>query len=173
MLSTADRYHVEEHSVTKIPLNNNEGLKLQTEKRVIQFLKENFNNVDSEIYEYFILLGLNYGGQIQSLQAYSTFSEKEVIFPIRESIWNLIKSNSDEVYIAHNHPKNSPKPSVIDEELTSDLNSIFNKNGLLLKDHFIYTKDGYYSFKKKRFQNTHKSFINNLLSRLSSGFSRS
>lgn len=58
-------------------------------------------------------------------------------------------------YLLHNHPNGSLHPSNEDFNATGKLIIQANKTGLILLDHLIISKDGYYSFKYQ------ESFIKN------------
>lgn len=71
-----------------------------------------------------------------------------VLPPLEEILAELKKTNSTKVLLVHNHPgKNSPcTPSNKDLIATERLSRDLRKHGMILVDHLIVTKNGYYSF---------------------------
>nr|MCR5505492.1 hypothetical protein [Bacilli bacterium] len=55
------------------------------------------------------------------------------------------------IYIIHNHPNGNSKPSKEDILFTGELSARCNKMEIVLLDHLIIGKDGYYSFLKENY----------------------
>jgi|LSQX01.3.fsa_nt_gb DNA repair protein RadC len=67
------------------------------------------------------------------------------VFP-RELVKEALMYDSPSVMVAHNHPGGSLQPSNEDINLTSRLYNALKTVNVNLLDHFIVTKDSYYSF---------------------------
>ena len=70
---------------------------------------------------------------------------RTVIHP-REFFRQAIKDNSAAVIAIHNHPSGNLHPSEEDREITARLKDAGEILGVVLLDHIIVSKEGYYSF---------------------------
>ena len=71
---------------------------------------------------------------------HSTIVDPKVIFQI------ALKSHASGIIIAHNHPSGSLKPSEQDIRLTKRIKEAAGLLDIVLLDHLILSKEGYYSF---------------------------
>ena len=60
-----------------------------------------------------------------------------------------LQANAASIIIAHNHPSGSLQPSSEDLEITENIIYAGRRMGLLVRDHIIIGKSGYFSFKEK------------------------
>lgn len=70
----------------------------------------------------------------------STVADKRLMFGV------ALKANASGIIIAHNHPSGNLEPSTTDRELTIEIKAVGRLMDILLLDHLIITKDGYFSF---------------------------
>lgn len=70
----------------------------------------------------------------------STVADKRHIFGV------ALKANASGIIVAHNHPSGNLEPSATDKQLTSEIRAVGRLMDILLLDHLIITKDGYFSF---------------------------
>jgi DNA repair protein RadC len=66
----------------------------------------------------------------------------------REAFADLLIDRAASVIICHNHPSGVAEPSKEDIKTTQQLIAAGILLGIPLKDHFIITKTGYFSFKE-------------------------
>jgi DNA repair protein RadC len=64
----------------------------------------------------------------------------------REVFADPIIDRASAVIIAHNHPMGPLEPSSEDREITRRIRDAGNTLGIVLLDHIIFSKKGYYSF---------------------------
>jgi len=64
----------------------------------------------------------------------------------REVYWHAIKDNAAGIIIGHNHPSGSLIPSREDRQVTETIKKAGEIIGIMLLDHVIVSKSGYYSF---------------------------
>lgn len=69
-----------------------------------------------------------------------------VSFDLRVLFKHALMCNADSIFIAHNHPSGSLKPSKPDKTLTYEVRVIAEKLGFRFLDHIILTSDSYFSF---------------------------
>ena len=83
------------------------------------------------------------------------------IFP-SEVARTALLSGAQAVVICHNHPGGSAIPSRDDDAVTFDISKALESLGLVLLDHVIVSRFGYYSYR----QHAHERGRNNLLTKL-------
>lgn len=68
----------------------------------------------------------------------------------RETFEVAIKRHAAQIILCHNHPSGEASPSEEDIKITENLIAAGNILGIQVIDHLIVTKEGFFSFKKKR-----------------------
>lgn len=71
-----------------------------------------------------------------------------VIIDPRDVLYYGIKHRVRQMIVIHNHPSGSPEPSTADIEQTKKLSRAAKQLDMLLVDHIIIAKEGYFSFKE-------------------------
>jgi len=98
--------------------------------------------------ECFIVLPLTKYGRIITRQEVQTKgSENECYFTFEDILEVCEKHNCKQVIVSHNHPTDTATPSLIDNGLTIELRHYLKDNGIILLDHIIVSKTGFYSYK--------------------------
>ena len=64
----------------------------------------------------------------------------------REVFWGAVRDRATAVVIAHNHPSGNVDPSAEDVDVTNRLAEAGRVMGILVLDHVIVSRSGYYSF---------------------------
>lgn len=72
-----------------------------------------------------------------------------VIYP-RVVVKAALRRNAQSIILAHNHPGGSIKPSQGDIKVTQRIKEALNLVDMALLDHFILTKNSYFSFAEER-----------------------
>lgn len=71
----------------------------------------------------------------------------QVSFDLRVLFKHALMCNANAIFIAHNHPNGSLKPSKPDKALTFEVRVVAEKLGFRFLDHIILTSKSYFSFK--------------------------
>lgn len=75
--------------------------------------------------------------------------DQAVVYP-RRVLEKALKHRASGIIFVHNHPGGGLKPSENDVELTRRLKDTLKEMGIKIHDHFIITKEGYYSFHENK-----------------------
>lgn len=97
--------------------------------------------------EYVVCISLDSGMRLISRRTVAIGTLTASLVHPREVFAGAVKDRAASVIIAHNHPSGIAKPSEADSDMTQQLAAA----GLILKiplrDHFVVTRDEYYSFR--------------------------
>lgn len=69
---------------------------------------------------------------------------------VNEIIKKALDVGAKGMLMVHNHPSGSPEPSAYDEIITESLENALKSLNLILHDHIIIGREGFYSFNKKK-----------------------
>lgn len=69
-----------------------------------------------------------------------TIVDPKVVFTI------ALKAKASSIILAHNHPSGNINASLVDSQITTKLKQGGNLLEIVVSDHLIITKDGYYSY---------------------------
>lgn len=76
-------------------------------------------------------------------------TKSSIALPDFNHIGQLFKKmNGNHFYLVHNHPNNDPEPSDDDIQVTKSLIDHFKNTNIHFADHFIVSKNGWYSFRR-------------------------
>jgi hypothetical protein len=103
-----------------------------------------------EIQEHFIAIFLSQANKIIGYYHHSTGTINATMVDIEILTAVAVKTLAKAVIIAHNHPSGNLTPSEADRSLTRNIVKALKYFDILLIDHIIVTKNGYYSFNEKR-----------------------
>ena len=98
--------------------------------------------------EIFILVILSKKRQIVHEITLFKGSNNRLNISYREIFHQILLNSGFYIYVIHNHPSGTFKPSKEDVAFTSDLSERCEKVGVVLLDHLIISEEGYYSFYK-------------------------
>ena len=96
--------------------------------------------------EHFIILNLNTANEVISQNVVSIGTVNRTIVHPREVFRKAIEENATAIFICHNHPSGSMKPSEEDKQITERLRDAGEILGISVIDHLIVSKDSYFSF---------------------------
>jgi len=98
--------------------------------------------------EYFLTLSIDSSGRLIKRRVVTIgLLDVSLVHP-REAFAELLIDRAASVIICHNHPSGVAEPSKEDIKTTQQLIAAGILLGIPLKDHFIITKTGYFSFKE-------------------------
>jgi DNA repair protein RadC len=101
---------------------------------------------DLELRESFYVLLLNRANRVNGIYQVSTGGIAGTVVDAKLVFAAALKSLSCAVILAHNHPSGNLQPSQADLELTRKLKDAGQTLDILVLDHLILTRHGYYSF---------------------------
>ncbi len=99
--------------------------------------------------EYFFVFYLDAKNQEIKSEVISIGTLNSSLVHPREVFEPAVKNLAVQIIVAHNHPSGNLKPSEEDIELTKRLVSAGEILGIEVIDHIIFSKEGYFSFKKE------------------------
>jgi DNA repair protein RadC len=99
-----------------------------------------------ELVEQFKVLLLNRANKVNGVFEVSSGSPTGTLVDPKLIFAASIKSHSQGIILAHNHPSGNLKPSEADISLTKRVKDVGNLLDLQVLDHLIITTEGYYSF---------------------------
>jgi len=99
--------------------------------------------------EHFLCISVNGANEVLNIRVVTIgLIDQSQVHP-REIFADVITDRASAVIIAHNHPNGSIEPSEEDIEITKKVKNAATTLGILLLDHIIFNKSGYYSFLEK------------------------
>jgi len=119
---------------------------IQCSKDACQVLKHYWNEDTINLYEEFKVLFLNRANRVMSIFAVSKGGVTGTVADPRMILAAALKIGACAIFLAHNHPSGSLKPSRADEELTKKISGAARYHDIKVYDHIILTDEGYYSF---------------------------
>ncbi len=103
-----------------------------------------------EVQEHFIAIFLSQANKIIGYYHHSTGTINATMVDIELLTAVAVKTLAKAVIISHNHPSGNLTPSEADRSLTRNVVKALKYFDIMLIDHIIVTKHGYYSFNEKR-----------------------
>lgn len=131
--------------------NTSERLSIKSSQECYELLLGNWNHKTIELQEELKILMLNRANQVLGIYPISKGGTSQAIIDIKLIYSVALKCNASSIIVAHNHPSGNLKPSNSDIVITKKLQKAGEYLELVLLDHLIITKDGYYSL----FDNNH------------------
>jgi len=120
-----------------------EGSKLNSTKKVAEYLKLLFKNRERES---FVILFLDVRNKLICMEElFSGTLNHAAVYP-REVVKATLRHNAAAVILAHNHPSGDPEPSDADLTLTEALGDALELIEVQLLDHFVVAGTRLYSF---------------------------
>jgi DNA repair protein RadC len=96
--------------------------------------------------EHLISASINGANEVMNIRVVSIgLVDRTSVHP-REVFADALTDRASGVIVAHNHPAGSLEPSVWDVEITKQLKAAGDVVGVVLLDHIIFNRTGYYSF---------------------------
>lgn len=103
-----------------------------------------------EVQEHFIAIFLSQANKIIGYYHHSTGTINATMVDVELLTAVAVKTLAKAVIISHNHPSGNLTPSEADRSLTRNIVKALKYFDIMLIDHIIVTKNGYYSFNEKR-----------------------
>jgi len=107
-------------------------------------LKE-VEEIKSAVQEYMLFIGLDRANYIRGIDIIGIGKSNCVYIDVKDVIRKAINTTSSKVILVHNHPSNSLKPSMHDEEITIKVSKILKAFDIQLVDHIIVNDHQYAS----------------------------
>lgn len=120
--------------------------KVTNSRDAADFIRRTFRAGSLELQEHFIALYLNQANQILGYYNHSIGGINATIADRRLILATALASASVSIIVSHNHPSGNLQPSLPDIDLTKKLKEGAKTLDIVLLDHIIITKNGYYSF---------------------------
>lgn len=120
-----------------------EGESLSTPDKVSEILRKDYNPAGEEMY----LLILDLKSRIIEKYLIAKGTYNIVLISPADIFTQVLKCNSQQFIIAHNHPSGDTTPSKEDIIFTKKVEKAASIMGISFIDHIIYTSDNFYSFK--------------------------
>jgi len=98
-----------------------------------------------DLKEFFLVALLSRNNKILGVSLIGIGSTNGTCINIKEILQLAIKTNSSSVIICHNHPSGNLSPSDQDISITKKIKEACKLFDILLLDHIILTREGYYS----------------------------
>lgn len=115
-------------------------------KDVAAFIRSTFYEGEIEVQEHFVVLYLNTAKEIIGYYRHSKGTINATMVDMRIILSAALKCLATGIIVAHNHPSGSTNPSEADSQITRKLKAAGQNIDVMLLDHVIVTRDGYYSF---------------------------
>lgn len=121
-------------------------IKIKNSKDSYELLLSCWSEDTIELQEEFKVLLLNRNNQVLGVYPLSrggvsgTFVDAKLVFSV------ALKCNASSIILAHNHPSGNLTPSETDKSLTKKLKQAGLHLDIMVLDHVILSKEGYYSF---------------------------
>lgn len=96
--------------------------------------------------EHFLCISLNGAREILSIHVVSVGATNIAVVEPRDVFGDAIKNNASAAVLCHNHPSGVCEPSQEDVALTKHLVRVAAVLGIVILDHIILTRKGYFSF---------------------------
>ncbi|WP_417859771.1 JAB domain-containing protein [Winogradskyella sediminis] len=125
---------------------NNDKIKITNSKDSYELLKSCWSMNTIEYQEEFKVLLLNRNHQVLGIYPLSKGGVSGTLVDAKLVYSVALKCNASSIIVAHNHPSGNLKPSEADLKLTKKLKQAGTYLDIMLLDHLIITKNGYYSF---------------------------
>jgi DNA repair protein RadC len=128
----------------KIDISN--APKVISSESAFRILKGAWDEYKIQFVESFKVILLNRGNRVLGVVEISTGGTAGTVVDPKLVFAAALKSNSQSILVAHNHPSGNLIPSVQDERITKRLVEVGKFLDLPVLDHIIVTSEGYFSF---------------------------
>ena len=106
-----------------------------------------FHTDTLEYKEYVKLVLLNNANKVLGIATISEGGMNSTVVDIRLVLQTALLAHSSSIILAHNHPSGKLAPSGHDDAMTQQVRKAAELVDIVLHDHIIVTRDGYYSYK--------------------------
>ena len=123
-----------------------EDYQITSNRKAYELLLENWDENTLQMQEEVKVLLLNRNNKVLGIYPLAKGGMTECTIDIRLILSVALKTLATGIILAHNHPAGSLKPSTDDLKLTNKLKESCKLFDIILLDHLILAKSGYYSF---------------------------
>ncbi|MFN3666144.1 MAG: RadC family protein [Sediminibacterium sp.] len=116
---------------------------VKSSKDVAEFLRAKIAHKGHEV---FLVLYLNHGNRIISMDTISEGGITATVVDIRLLLKKAVLNDATSILLCHNHPSGNLQPSKADEQITGKIKDAAMFFDIKLLDHIIVSTDGYFSF---------------------------
>ncbi|MDE6878106.1 MAG: JAB domain-containing protein [Odoribacter sp.] len=106
-----------------------------------------FHTDTLEYKEYVKLVLLNNANRVLGIATISEGGMNSTVVDIRLILQTALLAHATAIILAHNHPSGEWMPSRHDDMITKKIKEATGVVDIILHDHIIVTRDGYYSYK--------------------------
>ena len=119
-----------------------EGLKIGTPADVLPLIQ----HFGDRKQEHFLAITINGANEVLNVRVVSIgLIDRSPVHP-REVFADALTDRASGIIVAHNHPAGGLEPSAMDIEVTKQLKAAGAVIGIMLLDHIIFNRTGYFSF---------------------------
>jgi DNA repair protein RadC len=119
-----------------------EGVKIETPADLLPHVRHYADRKQ----EHFLCATINGANEILNIRVVSIgLIDRTPVHP-REVFGDALSDRASAIIVAHNHPSGSLEPSAFDIEITKQLKAAGTIMGVILLDHIIFNRSGYFSF---------------------------
>lgn len=126
--------------------NNSNRVKVTTSKIIFKLILENWDLNIIDYQEVVKLVLLNRANIVLGIYELSKGGISGTIVDIRIILGVTLKCNASAIVLVHNHPSGHLVPSEPDKAITAKLKEACKLMEIVLLDHLIISKEGYFSF---------------------------
>lgn len=112
-------------------------------EKFFAFAKEKY---EKEICEYFDVYFLDGDKNFKGMRRFTSEKIHTVSFATDDFARALVEKQPAGVVLVHNHPVGKAQPSIMDDETTERCQLICATHRVMLCDHIVYGKDGFFSY---------------------------
>ena len=110
-------------------------------------IQATFDTETLEYKEFLKLVLLNKANRVLGIATISEGGINSTVVDIRLVLQTALLAHSSSIILAHNHPSGKLAPSRHDDAITQQVRKAAELVDIVLHDHIIVTKEGYYSYK--------------------------
>lgn len=125
---------------------NKEKIKITNSQESFSIILDCWNKDIIELQEEFKVLLLNRSNHVLGIYSLSKGGVSGTVVDAKLLFSVALKCNASSIIIVHNHPSGNLKPSTTDKKITNKIKKAGQYLDIVLLDHLIISKDGYYSF---------------------------
>lgn len=140
------------NTLPEITVSYNAGIKwterpqLKSSEKAVEYFRQIWDENTLDLREETKVIYLNRSIRVVGHYHLASGSLTGCVFDIRLIAAIALKCMAAGVMVCHNHPSGDTQPSPADNEVTEKLKNALRLFDIKLFDHFILTKEGYYSF---------------------------
>ncbi|WP_412985627.1 JAB domain-containing protein [Pontimicrobium sp. IMCC45349] len=125
---------------------NKEKIKITNSQESFNIILDCWNKDIIELQEEFKVLLLNRSNHVLGIYSLSKGGVSGTVVDAKLLFSVALKCNASSIIIVHNHPSGNLNPSTTDKKITNKIKKAGQYLDIVLLDHLIISKDGYYSF---------------------------